>query len=128
MKKTFFLFLLPALFFAGAYKPLIYLDPGHGGLDLGAKVRYPYMEEKKIALLMGHLTKRKLENFGYRVQLTRSRDFFLPLARRVTMANKHRADLFISLHFNSCPNKAVIGIEIFYMENTKQKKRNMLKH
>lgn len=92
-------------------KPLIILDAGHGGTDEGAKIN-TFME-KKITLTTTFLTKKHLEELGYRVIMTRSRDVYLPLQRRVSIANKTKGLLFVSVHFNSSPAEAQ-GIEIFY--------------
>lgn len=94
--------------------PLIILDPGHGGTDEGAKVQT--VLEKKIALTTAMLTKKQLEALGYRVIMTRSRDIFLTLPRRVAIANKSKAALFVSIHYNSSPNATAKGIEIYYYE------------
>lgn len=96
-------------------KPLIVLDAGHGGTDEGAKVN-TFME-KKIALTTTLLTKKHLEELGYRVILTRSRDVYLPLPRRVSIANKTKGSLFVSVHFNSSPSAEAQGIEIFYYDS-----------
>ena len=102
-------------------KPLIYLDPGHGGLDLGAIIKSPHFEEKRLNLITAHYTKRYLEQKGYRVGLTRSRDFFVPLDKRVNLANNARAGIFVSIHYNSCPNSSASGIEIFYSEDSNKR-------
>lgn len=102
-------------------KPLIYLDPGHGGLDLGAIIKSPHLEEKRLNLVTAHYTKRYLEQKGYRVSLTRSRDFFVPLDKRTNLANKARAGVFVSIHFNSCPNNIASGIEVFYSEDSNKR-------
>lgn len=104
-------------------KPLIFLDPGHGGLDFGAMIKSPHVEEKRLCLATAHYIKRYLEQKGYRVSLTRSRDFFVPLDRRTSLANKARAGIFLSIHYNSCPNDTANGIEVFYSEdsNTRSK-------
>jgi len=96
-------------------KPLIILDPGHGGTDEGAKVT-TFME-KKISLTTALLTKKHLEELGYRVVMTRSRDIFLPLQRRVLIANKTKGSLFVSVHFNSSPSVEAHGIEVFYYDS-----------
>jgi N-acetylmuramoyl-L-alanine amidase len=98
-----------------ALKPLIVLDAGHGGTDEGAKIN-AFME-KKISLQTALLTKKHLEELGYRVLMTRSRDVFLPLQRRVSIANKTKGSLFVSLHFNSSPSPDAQGIEIFYFDS-----------
>lgn len=128
---TFFLF-APLFLFAGtktvAYSsyppkdnPLIVIDAGHGGLDLGARGRKPFCEEKRVALACALLAKKYLSQLGYRVILTRASDVFIPLPRRVHVAN--RSQMLVSLHFNSSPNKEAHGIEIFYCENPEEKKR-----
>ena len=96
-------------------KPLIILDAGHGGTDEGAKVN-SFME-KRISLTTTLLTKKHLEDLGYRVSLTRNRDIYLPLPRRVSIANKMKGSLFISIHFNSAPSVEAQGIEIFYCDS-----------
>jgi N-acetylmuramoyl-L-alanine amidase len=100
---------------ANALKPLVIIDPGHGGTDEGAKVN-TFME-KKLALTTALLTKKHLEELGYRVMMTRSRDVYLPLQRRVSIANKTKGSLFVSIHFNSSPSVEAHGIEIFYFDS-----------
>ncbi len=103
--------------------PVVIVDPGHGGLDRGARVRSPYVEEKKLALQTALLLKSYLQKMGYKVIMTRQNDVFLPLARRITSANPKRASIFVSLHYNSSPNAKAHGIEIFYYNHKKFKKR-----
>ncbi len=96
-------------------KPLIIIDPGHGGTDEGAKVN-TFME-KKLALATALMVKKNLEELGYRVLMTRSRDVYIPLPRRVSIANKAKGALFVSVHFNSSPSAEAQGIEIFYFDS-----------
>lgn len=98
-------------------KPLIYLDPGHGGLDFGAIIKSPHFVEKKLCLTTAHYTKRHLEQMGYRVSLTRSRDFFVSLPNRVNVANRAKAGIYVGIHYNSCPNPEVSGIEVYYSDS-----------
>lgn len=93
-------------------KPLIILDAGHGGDDHGAKINFFY--EKKITLTTTLFLKKYLEEMGYRVILTRSRDVFVPLERRVLTANKTRAVIFVSMHYNASRSEEAKGIEVFY--------------
>ncbi len=96
-------------------QPTIILDAGHGGHDEGAKVNT--LMEKKVTLLATNLVKKHLEELGYHVVMTRSRDTYVPLPRRVSIANKSKGALFVSMHFNSCPNPDVKGIEVFYYDS-----------
>ncbi len=97
---------------SSSMKPLVILDAGHGGTDEGAKVRS--FLEKKVTLLTTLLTKKHLEELGYRVILTRSRDSYISLPKRVQIANKAKASLFVSIHFNASKSTEAQGIEIFY--------------
>lgn len=101
-------------------KPLIILDPGHGGSDEGAKIHY--FMEKRLTLMTTLLVRKYLEEMGYRVMLTRSKDVFIPLHRRVSIANKTKAVLFTSIHYNSSPSTEAHGIEIFYYGNSDAKR------
>jgi N-acetylmuramoyl-L-alanine amidase len=129
VQKYWLLFLvLPFFLFgqdctSGVYKPLVILDAGHGGHNVGARVKNPYLEEKRLTLQCTFETKRILEKLGYHVSLTRSRDFFLSLQRRVEFANKSQSAIFVSIHFNSCPSKEAHGIEIFYPKQEKMDPR-----
>ena len=92
--------------------PLVILDAGHGGKDRGAKVES--VLEKRLSLTTALLVKRALEALGYRVVLTRSHDVALSLPRRVGLANKMEATIFVSLHYNSASNPNAKGVEVFY--------------
>jgi N-acetylmuramoyl-L-alanine amidase len=94
--------------------PVIVLDAGHGGTDEGCKIKSPRCEEKRLSLITTYLAKRYLERKGYKVILTRYRDNALPLNARVDKANRLNAEIFVSIHFNSCPTPKVSGIEIYY--------------
>jgi N-acetylmuramoyl-L-alanine amidase len=97
--------------------PMIVIDPGHGGLDIGAKAKDPYCEEKKLTLSTSRLVKKYLTQLGYRVVMTRDSDANISLARRVEIATQADADLFVSVHFNSTRTQSVNGIEIFFSES-----------
>lgn len=100
--------------------PLIIIDAGHGGTDEGARVS-AFME-KKITLITAILAKKRLEERGYKVILTRSRDRYVPLARRVSIANRTKGAAFVSIHFNASRSQSAKGIEVFFCE-TKEKWR-----
>ena len=89
----------------GDARPLIVLDPGHGGIDDGA--RAPSGErEKAVVLAFGLVLKDKIEQSGkYRVAMTRSDDTFIPLGERVRFARAQGASLFISIHADFIPRR-----------------------
>ncbi len=79
-------------------RPVVVLDPGHGGIDSGT-TGYSAFTEKSIVLETALALKDKLEKTGaYRVVLTRSTDTFVALGERVSIARNNKADLFISIH------------------------------
>jgi len=83
---------------AGDARPLIVLDPGHGGIDTGTKGPNGQIEEKDIVLDFAMRLREKVESLSkYRVLLTRSDDTFVPLAERVRFAREAGAALFISI-------------------------------
>jgi N-acetylmuramoyl-L-alanine amidase len=82
-------------------RPVIMLDPGHGGVDPGAAAQAG-MFEKDIVFAYAQLLKKKLEAEGrYRVLMTRDQDVFIPLGERVRLAQRAKAHLFISIHADS---------------------------
>lgn len=99
-----------------AIGPTVVIDAGHGGLDLGTKGRQPYCEEKRVALQTSRLVKKYLSQLGYHVIMTRSTDAFISLEKRVEIANKAGSEIFVSIHFNSAPNPAAKGIEVFFCD------------
>ena len=84
-------------------RPLIMLDPGHGGIDNGAKAASGELE-KDVVLKFALTLRERLERSGkYRVTLTRSDDTFIPLAERVHIARGQGASLFVSIHADAIP-------------------------
>ena len=92
------------------------IDAGHGGKDPGAISRTG-LKEKNIVLDIAQRLKKGLEEKGMKVIMTRDRDEFIPLEERAQIANKSKADLFISIHANSSRAKSVHGIEVYYLRN-----------
>jgi N-acetylmuramoyl-L-alanine amidase len=79
-------------------RPVIMIDPGHGGIDPGAAASNG-VYEKDIVFAFAERLKERLEREGhYQVFLTRDRDVFIPLGERVRVARKAEADLFVSIH------------------------------
>ncbi|MFG1267881.1 N-acetylmuramoyl-L-alanine amidase [Xanthobacter sp. DSM 14520] len=82
----------------GDTRPVVVLDPGHGGIDSGT-TGYSAFAEKNVVLETALAVRELLERSGaYRVVMTRSTDTFVPLGERVRIARAHRADLFVSFH------------------------------
>ncbi|MFY9599075.1 MAG: N-acetylmuramoyl-L-alanine amidase [Pseudolabrys sp.] len=86
----------------GDARPLIVLDPGHGGIDNGTKGSGGELE-KDVVLAFAQALREKLEGGKYRVAMTRSDDTFIPLAERVRFARSRSAALFISVHADALP-------------------------
>ncbi len=87
----------------GDARPLIVLDPGHGGIDNGTKGSGGELE-KDVVLAFAQALREKLESgWKYRVAMTRSDDTFIPLAERVRFARSRSAALFISVHADALP-------------------------
>jgi N-acetylmuramoyl-L-alanine amidase len=82
----------------GDQRPVIVLDPGHGGIDYGTRAESGE-SEKTLVLDFALLLRSQIEKAGkYRVVMTRSDDIFVPLAERVRIARAQHAALFISIH------------------------------
>ena len=86
-------------------RPIVVVDPGHGGLDTGTKSSAGD-EEKTIVLDIGLMLRDRLEKSGkYRVVMTRTDDTFVPLADRVRFARERQGALFISIHADALPKR-----------------------
>lgn len=80
-----------------AFKPVIVIDPGHGGHDSGAMKNGAV--EKEIVLAFGKTLANKLKATGrFKVLMTRDEDVFIPLGDRVSFAERNKANLFIAVH------------------------------
>ena len=91
----------------------VVLDPGHGGMDQGTHGRNG-LSEKALTLDVAKRVRTLLAGTGYNVLLTRSDDREVPLDARPALARAHRADLFVSIHFNSAlPSTEPRGAETF---------------
>jgi N-acetylmuramoyl-L-alanine amidase len=79
-------------------RPVVVLDPGHGGIDNGTRASSGELE-KSIVLEFSLMLREQIEKTGkYRVVMTRSDDTFVPLAERVNLARARQAWLFVSIH------------------------------
>lgn len=96
-----------------ASRPVIVLDPGHGGKDPGA-ISISGVYEKNITLAMANELKRRLDDLNlYTVHLTRTTDKTLSLRARMDHARKLKADLFVSIHADSVRNTRTKGLSIY---------------
>ncbi len=100
----------------------VVIDAGHGGYDPGTLGRYS--KEKDIALSIALKTGKYIEENVPDVEViyTRKTDVFIELYKRGEIANKAHADLFISIHCNSNPNKNITGAETYVMGIDKNNK------
>lgn len=94
-------------------KPLVVIDPGHGGVDPGA-IGANRLFEKNVTLALGKALRDRLLATGrYRVKMTRDSDVYLHLGERVAFARHNKADLFVSLHADSIGKTDVRGASIY---------------
>ncbi|WP_239121621.1 MULTISPECIES: N-acetylmuramoyl-L-alanine amidase [Spirulina sp. CCY15215] len=106
---------------------LITIDPGHGGKDPGA-IGIGGLQEKDVVLPISLEVSRILQQNGVQVVMTRDRDYFVSLAGRAEMANRARADAFVSIHANaiSLSRPDVNGVETFYYSYAGQRLANAI--
>ncbi|MBN9565391.1 MAG: N-acetylmuramoyl-L-alanine amidase [Alphaproteobacteria bacterium] len=99
-------------------KPLIVIDPGHGGEDPGA-ISPTGVQEKNVTLAIATKLQQDLLKTGqFRVSLTRTTDVFVSLAERLDYAKRQQADLFISIHADSHPDPKMHGLSIYTLSKT----------
>jgi N-acetylmuramoyl-L-alanine amidase len=108
--------------------PIIVIDAGHGGKDPGTIGNFARSKEKNITLSYAKELGRQLGNTKrYKVYLTRDSDIFIPLKKRVELARRKKADMFISLHANSIANSEISGFSIYTLsEKSSDKQAELL--
>jgi N-acetylmuramoyl-L-alanine amidase len=85
-------------------RPVVVIDPGHGGIDNGTQANGE--SEKDLVLAFGLALRDRIEKGGkYRVVMTRADDTFIPLADRVKIARNQSAALFVSIHADALPRR-----------------------
>lgn len=94
--------------------PLVVLDPGHGGSNLGA-LGASGIHEKQLTLELALQVAARLRAHGIAVELTRTDDRTLTLRQRVELADRAPADLFVSIHANACPSRGQRGYETWIL-------------
>lgn len=95
---------------AGKY--VIVIDAGHGGKDPGC-IGKNGTKEKTVVLSVARKLRNKLNDAGFKTYLTRSDDTYLKLAERAAIGERRKADLFISLHANANPSRAMKGFSVY---------------
>lgn len=99
--------------------PTMVIDPGHGGQDSGTKSVLGYRYEKEYTLDWARRLGSLLATNGWQVFLTHTNDTELSVSNRIAFAEAHKADVFLSLHFNSsAPNDHQAGLETYCLTPT----------
>ncbi len=93
-------------------RPVIVIDPGHGGHDIGAQGP-KNKQEKFVTMVMAKAVSRCLES-RYNIVLTRNDDYWLDISGRASIANHHGASLFVSIHAGGSYSHQSEGIGIYY--------------
>ena len=114
-------FLLFILFSGAVSAKVVLIDPGHGGEEIGAvgfldSKRKQKIFEKDLSLRLATKIKNYLGQ-STTTYLTRSVDRAVTLQERADLADLVKADLFLSVHFNSSTNAASHGFELYYLDN-----------
>ncbi|MBN8828794.1 MAG: N-acetylmuramoyl-L-alanine amidase [Sphingobacteriia bacterium] len=100
------------------HKPVILIDPGHGGKDAGTAGINSGVQEKNITLKYALALKKSLEaKKKYQVHVTRGKDEFLSLSKRVHKTKTLNADLFISIHADSHKDPKLRGLSIYTLSD-----------
>ncbi|MCO7516218.1 N-acetylmuramoyl-L-alanine amidase [Pseudomonas guariconensis] len=96
---------------------VIAIDAGHGGEDPGASGSRGQHEKDIVLQIAKELQRQINTEKGYRAELTRTGDYFIPLRKRTEIARKKGADLFISVHADAAPSKAAFGASVFALSD-----------
>ncbi|WP_265531674.1 N-acetylmuramoyl-L-alanine amidase [Pseudomonas saponiphila] len=98
---------------AGKRDIIVVIDAGHGGEDPGASGSRG-QHEKDVVLAIARELQRQINGLkGFRAELTRTGDYFIPLRGRTEIARKKGADLFVSIHADAAPSAAAFGASVF---------------
>ncbi|KUJ75158.1 N-acetylmuramoyl-L-alanine amidase [Thiomicrospira sp. XS5] len=105
--------------FAPQNKELVVaIDAGHGGKDTGA-IGHNNLREKDVVLRLAKKLKKYIDaKPGMRAVLTREKDVFIPLHKRVRIAHQKDADIFLSLHADAFPNPKARGGSVYILSTT----------
>ncbi|MGE6190011.1 MAG: N-acetylmuramoyl-L-alanine amidase [Gammaproteobacteria bacterium HGW-Gammaproteobacteria-9] len=96
---------------------VIAIDAGHGGEDPGA-IGPGKVYEKHVVLQISKELQRQINaDKGFRAELVRTGDYFIPLRKRTEIARKKGADLFVSIHADAAPRSAAYGASVFALSD-----------
>ncbi|MCB2254761.1 MULTISPECIES: N-acetylmuramoyl-L-alanine amidase [Pseudomonas] len=102
---------------AGKRDIVVVIDAGHGGEDPGASGSRG-QHEKDVVLSIARELQRQVNGLkGFRAELTRTGDYFIPLRGRTEIARKKGADLFVSIHADAAPSTAAFGASVFALSD-----------
>ncbi|WP_282481586.1 N-acetylmuramoyl-L-alanine amidase [Pseudomonas sp. UYIF39] len=102
---------------AGKRDIIVVIDAGHGGEDPGASGSRG-QREKDVVLAIARELQRQVSGMkGFRAELTRTGDYFIPLRGRTEIARKKGADLFVSIHADAAPSAAAFGASVFALSD-----------
>ncbi len=102
---------------AGKRDIIVVIDAGHGGEDPGASGSRGE-KEKDVVLAIARELQRQVNGMkGFRAELTRTGDYFIPLRGRTEIARKKGADLFVSIHADAAPSAAAFGASVFALSD-----------
>lgn len=96
---------------------VVAIDAGHGGEDPGAIGQRGTHEKTVVLQIAKKLAQAINRERGMRAVLTRTGDYYLPLRKRVELARRHKADLFISIHADAFTNRRVSGSSVYVLSN-----------
>lgn len=102
---------------SGKREIVVAIDAGHGGEDPGASGSRGQHEKDIVLQIAKELQRQINSERGFRAELTRTGDYFIPLRKRTEIARKKGADLFISIHADAAPSRAAFGASVFALSD-----------
>lgn len=96
---------------------IVAIDAGHGGEDPGASGPNG-LREKQVVLQIAREVKRQIDSEkGFRAELVRTGDYFIPLRKRTEIARRKNADLFVSIHADAAPSRSASGASVYALSS-----------
>ncbi len=98
---------------AALRKVIVVIDPGHGGKDPGATGRRGTHEKHVVLSISRRLQRLINKQRGFKAVLTRNGDYYLPLRKRLAIARKYKADMFVAIHADAFKNRKANGASVY---------------